>query len=49
MKIRINRLLRASLSKMVPAHANRELVREVEIAREKAWCDAYLSIGGVGF
>ena len=49
MKIQINKLLRASLSKMAPAHANRELVREVELAREKAWHDVYLSSGGVGF
>jgi hypothetical protein len=45
MKIQVNRLFQVS-SKMVPAHANRELVREVELAREKAWCDAYLIVGG---
>ena len=48
MKIQINKLLRVSLSKMVPAHANRELVREVELAREKTWHDAYLSGGLIG-
>ena len=47
MKIKINKLFRAS-SKMVPAHANRALVREVELAREKAWRDAYLIIAGIG-
>ena len=47
MKIQINKVLRASLLKMVPAHANRQLVREVELAREKAWQDAYLSSGGM--
>ena len=48
MAIQINKLLRASLSKMVPVHANPELVREAELAREKAWRDAYLIIRGMG-
>ena len=48
MKIRINKTLGAS-SKLAPYHANPELVRKAELAREKAWCDAYLSIGGMGF
>ena len=49
MKIRINKILRGSLFKTVPAHANPKLVREVELAREKAWHDAYLNGGGMGF
>ncbi len=48
MKIRINKLFGASLSNRVPAHANRELIREVELAREKAWCNAFLIGGGMG-
>jgi len=47
MKIRINKLLGAS-SKLFPPHANPVVVREVEIAREKAWQDAYLSGGVLG-
>lgn len=42
----INKLFRVSLSKIAPVQANPVLVREVEIAREKAWHDAYLD-GGV--
>ena len=48
MKIRINKWFGASLSNRVPAHANRELVREVELAREKSWRDAVFIGGGLG-
>ena len=41
MKIRINKWFGASLSNRVPAHASRELVCEVKLAREKAWRDAF--------
>ncbi len=47
MKIRINKWFGASLTERLPAHANRELVREVELAREKAWRDAVLISGGM--
>ena len=46
MSIKINKLIRASIMKIAPEPANPELVREVELAREKAWHDAYLD-GGV--
>ena len=48
MKIRFNKWFGASLWNMVPAHANRELVREVELAGEKAWRNAFLIGGGMG-
>ena len=48
MKIRINKWFGAPLSDKVPAHANRELVREAELARERAWRYAFLIGGGVG-
>ena len=48
MTITINKLIRASISVIAPAHANPVLVREVEIAREKAWHDAYLDGGVIG-
>ena len=43
MNIRFNNLFGGSKSKKVPAHANRELVRKAELAREKVWGDAYMS------
>ncbi len=46
MTIKINKLLRASFLKLAPVHANPEMVRQVELAREMAWHDAYLD-GGV--
>ena len=49
MKIQIVKLFQASLLKMAPAYASPELVREAELAREKAWHDAYLKSGGIGF
>ena len=48
MAIQITKLLRASLLKMVPVHANPEMIRVAELAREKAWRDASLIIGGIG-
>ena len=46
MSIKISKLLKASIMKIDPVHADPALVREVELAREKAWHDAYLN-GGV--
>ena len=46
MSIKINKLVRASIMKMSPAHADPALVKEVELSREKAWHDAYLN-GGI--
>lgn len=43
MTIQINKLLRAPLLKLVPEYADHELVREVELAREKALHNAYLN------
>ena len=48
MTIQFNKFLRASLSKIALVHADRVLVREVELAREKAWHDAYLDGGIIG-
>ena len=48
MKTRINKWFGASLTDKVTAHANRELIREVELAKEKAWRDAILTGGGLG-
>ena len=42
MSINISKLLQASIMKIDPVHADPALVREVELAREKAWHDAYL-------
>ena len=44
---RINKLLLASLIKLVPADANPDMVRKVELARDKAWHDAFLNSGGI--
>ena len=44
MRIRINKVFR----KIAGAHVNCELVREVELAREKAWHDVYLTSGWIG-
>lgn len=46
LSIKINKIIRASIMKMTPPHADPALVREVELAREKAWHDAFLD-GGV--
>jgi len=46
MSIKISKLLQASIMKIDPVHADPGLVREVELAREKAWHDAYLH-GGI--
>mgnify|MGYP000035260990 FL=1 len=46
MSINISKLLQASIMKIDPVHADPGLVREVELAREKAWHDAYLD-GGI--
>lgn len=48
MKIRINNWFGASLLYKFPAHDNRELVREAEWARERAWRHAFLIGGGMG-
>jgi len=46
MGIRINKLVRASLSKMAhPSHANPEMFQKAELARAKALRNAYLSGG----
>ena len=42
MSIKISKLVQASIMKIDPVHADPALVREVELAREKAWHDAYL-------
>ena len=46
MSINISKLLQASIMKIAPVHADPALGREVELAREKAWHDAYLD-GGI--
>ena len=46
MSIKISKLLQASIMKIAPVHADPALGREVELAREKAWHDAYLD-GGI--
>ena len=46
MSIKISKLLQGSIMKIAPVHADPALVREVELAREKAWHDAYLE-GGI--
>ena len=48
MTIPIHKILQASFAKIAPVQANPVLVREVEIAREKAWHDAYLDGGVIG-
>ena len=48
MSIKFKKLLRTSLLKIAPPHVNFELVREVELAREKAWHDAALTGGWIG-
>ena len=44
MTIRIGKLLRA----FVPTPVNLEVARQVELARERAWRDAYLRSGFLG-
>ena len=48
MTIHINKFFRAHLSKLAPEYANPELAREVELAREKALSDAFMTGGVVG-
>jgi hypothetical protein len=48
MTIPINKLIRASIAKIAAVHANPVLALELEIAREKAWHDAYLDGGVIG-
>jgi len=48
MTIPISKIIRASISKIAPLHADPVLVLEVEIAREKAWHDAYLDGSVIG-
>jgi len=47
MSIKINKLLRASLSKKARAYINPEMAREVERVRERAWRDAYMTTRGM--
>ncbi len=44
MTTRIGKLLRG----FVPTPANREVARQAELTREKAWLDAYLRSGYLG-
>ena len=46
MSIKISKLFQGSIMKIASVHADPALVREVELAREKAWHDAYLH-GGI--
>jgi len=46
MSIKIGKLFQGSIMKIASVHADPALVREVELAREKAWHDAYLD-GGI--
>ena len=46
MSIKISKLFHGSIMKIASVHADPALVREVELAREKAWHDAYLD-GGI--
>ncbi len=46
MGIRFNKFFRAS--KKSKGYVNPEMIRNVELAREKAWHDAYLSGGVIG-
>ena len=48
MKTRINKWFGASLTDKAPVHLNREMIREVELAKEKAWRNAILIGGGLG-
>ena len=48
MGIRFNRFSRESFSKKARAYVDPKLVREAEIAREKAWLDGYLASHGIG-
>ena len=45
MSIKINKLFQ----RKPRAYSDPKLVREVELAREKAWNDAYLKGGGIGY
>ncbi len=48
MGFRINKLVRASLSKMShPSQANPEMSQKAELARAKAWPDALLNGGAL--
>ena len=47
MTIKINKSLRGSLLRLVHSHANPNMAREVELGRDKAWNDAFLSGGSV--
>ncbi len=44
MSIKINKLF----SRKPRTYFDPKLVREVDMAREKAWHDIYLQIGGIG-
>ena len=48
MGIRFNRFARGSFSKKARAYTDPKLVRDAEIARERAWRDAYLASHGIG-
>ena len=46
MGIRFNIFIRGS--KKAPAYVDRKLIRDAELAREKAWHNAYLASHGIG-
>ncbi len=48
MGIRFNKFGRGSFPKKARTYFNPKLARDAEIAREKAWCDAYLASHGIG-
>ena len=48
MGIRFNKFGIGLFPKKARAYYNRKLARDAEIAREKAWCDAYLASHVIG-
>jgi hypothetical protein len=44
----IPQIIKASISKIAPLRADPVLVRELEIAREKAWHTAFMDGGVIG-
>ncbi len=48
MGIRFIKFGRGSFSKKARTYIDPKMARDVEIAREKAYCDAYLSGHGIG-
>ena len=47
MGIRFNRIIHKPSSKKGLAYVDPKLVRDAELAREKAWHDAYLASRGI--